>query len=244
MENWQDRTEKLIGKENINKIQNKNIAVVGVGGVGGFVVEALVRSGVQNIAIVCMDEVSLSNINRQIIADTKTVGKYKTDVFKERILNINEDANVYNLNIKITKDNLEEIIEKIELGIGKLDYIVDAIDDVDAKIATIIYAAKHQIKCISSMGAGFKLDVDKIKEANILKTKECKLAKKIRQRLNKEIKEGNIKKEELKNVLAVYSEEQIEKKESDEVASMIFVPAVFGLKIANIIIKDIIAGVV
>lgn len=244
MENWQDRTEKLIGKENINKIQNKNIAVFGVGGVGGFVVEALARSGVQNIAIVCMDEVSLSNINRQIIADTKTLGKYKTDVFKERILNINKDANVYNLNIKITKDNLEEIIEKIELVIGKLDYIVDAIDDVDAKIATIIYAAKHQIKCISSMGAGFKLDVDKIKAANILKTKECKLAKKIRQRLNKEIKEGNIKKEELKNILAVYSEEQIEKKESDEVASMIFVPAVFGLKIANIIIKDIIAGIV
>ncbi len=244
MENWQDRTEKLIGKENINKIQNKNIAVFGVGGVGGFVVEALVRSGVQNIAIVCMDEVSLSNINRQIIADTKTLGKYKTDVFKERILNINKEANVYNLNIKITKDNLEEIIEKIELNIGKLDYIVDAIDDVDAKIATIIYAAKHQIKCISSMGAGFKLDVDKIKSANILKTKECKLAKKIRQRLNKEIKEGNIKKEELKNILAVYSEEQIEKKESDEVASMIFVPAVFGLKIANIIIKDIIVGIV
>lgn len=245
MENWQERTERLIGKENIQKIENIKIVILGVGGVGGFVFESLVRSGVKNIAIVNEDKISYSNINRQIIANLETIGKYKTDEIKKRAEKINENINVYNLNVKLTKDNLESIIEYIEKNIGKIDYIIDAIDDIPVKIENIIFCKKKNIKCITSMGAGFKLDTRKIKDEPIFKTKTCKLAKKIRSELKRFLKSeknvNSLKEKDFKDIIAVYSEEEtINTKEKSEVASMIFVPASFGIRIAEIVIRDII----
>lgn len=245
MEKWEDRTVRLIGKENFEKIKEKVVLIFGVGGVGGIALEALVRSGISNIGIVNMDKVSVSNINRQIIANTKTVGKYKTDVFKERLKDINPDLNIYALNKKITIENLEEIIKDVKKHFGKIDYIIDAIDDVPVKIENIIYCAKEDINLIVSMGAGFKMDTSKVRVSNIFKTKSCKLAKKIRKSINNFLKNENIlNKENFKKIIAVYSEEETMKaKVSDgknDVASMMFVPASFGLKIAELVIKDII----
>lgn len=245
MENWQERTERLIGKENIQKIANTNIVILGVGGVGGFVFEALVRSGVKNIAIVNEDKISSSNINRQIIANTNSIGKYKTDEIKKRAEEINKNINVFNINIKLTKYNLSSVIEEIEKNIGKIDYIIDAIDDIPVKIENIIFCKKKNIKCITSMGAGFKLDTRKIKDGSIFKTKTCKLARKIRLELKKFLKSeknvDSLKEKDFKDIIAVYSEEEtIDIKEKSEVASMIFVPASFGIRIAEIVIRDII----
>lgn len=247
MEKWEDRTVRLIGKENFEKIKDKVVLIFGVGGVGGIALEALVRSGISNIGIVNMDKVSASNINRQIIANTKTVEKYKTDIFKERLKDINPDLNIYALNEKITIKNLEEIIKDVKKHFGKIDYIIDAIDDVPVKIENIIYCAKENVNLIVSMGAGFKLDTSKVSVSNIFKTNSCKLAKKIRKSINDFLKQENknvLNKENFKKITAVYSEEETMKPtvldNKNDVASMMFVPAAFGLKIAELVIKDII----
>lgn len=245
MEDWQDRTKKLIGKEKQNKIQNTKIAIFGLGGVGGFVFEALLRSGVKNLAIVDGDNISNSNLNRQIIASIDNVGKSKVKEFEKRAKSINKDANIYALNKKITENNLEEILEDIEKNIGKLEYIIDAVDDLKVKVKNILICQEKNIKCISSMGAGFKLDTRKIKDENIFKTKTCRLAKKIRAELKKFLKSEkntkNLKEKDFKNIIAVYSEEDmIDIEDKKTVASMIFVPASFGIRIAEICIRDII----
>ncbi len=226
------RTELLIGKEGIEKLNKSKVAIFGIGGVGSFVVEALVRAGVENFILVDNDKVCLSNLNRQIIATVKTIGKYKTEVAKERILEINPNANV---------KTYQEFFMPESKGIldDTVDYIVDAIDTVTAKIELVIRANKLNIPIISSMGTGNKLDPTKFEVTDIYKTSVCPLAKVMR----KELRTRGINK-----LKVVYSKEEpikpnktlenINKKQVP--GSISFVPSVAGLITAGEVIKDII----
>lgn len=224
------RTELLIGKNGLEKLNKSKVAIFGIGGVGSFVVEALARTGVGNFILVDNDEVALSNLNRQIIATTKTIGKSKVEVAKERILEINPDANVevyQEFFMPDTKGILEETVT----------YIVDAIDTVTAKIELVLRANKLNIPIISSMGTGNKLDPTRFEVTDIYKTSVCPLAKVMR----KELKTRGIKK-----LKVVYSKEEAIKIKKDESkqkqvpGSISFVPSVAGLIIAGEVIKDII----
>lgn len=225
--NWLNRTEALIGKESLEKLQNSNIVVFGLGGVGSYVVEGLVRAGIQNICIIDKDIVDITNINRQLIADTETVGKAKVDVQEERILKINPLAKVTKLKEFINKDNIEEIMSKAT----HIDYVVDAIDTVSSKLEIIKYCNKNNIKIISCMGTGNKLDASKFEITDIYKTSVCPLAKVIR----KELKKLNIPK-----LTVLYSKEEPIKTSISTPASISFVPSVAGLLIAGKVVQDLI----
>ena len=179
------RTELLIGKDGIKKLENSKVCIFGIGGVGSYVVEGLVRAGISNITIVDKDIVDITNINRQLIADTETVGRAKVDLEEERILKINPNAHVYKIKEFVNKDNLEEIIEKIIMlqNIVTINYVVDAIDTVSSKLEIIKYCNEHNIKIISCMGTGNKLDASKFEITDISKTSVCPLAKIIRKEL-------------------------------------------------------------
>lgn len=229
MQNQFSRTELLIGKEGIEKLKNSRVAIFGLGGVGSYVLEACVRAGIGNLVLVDKDEVDITNLNRQIIATRKTIGKPKVEVAKERILEINPEANVeiyQEFFMPETKGILDESI----------DYIVDAVDTVTAKIELVVRANKLNIPIISSMGTGNKLDPTKFEVTDIYKTSICPLAKVMR----KELKTRGIKK-----LKVVYSkEEPIKRQANNEVrkqvpASISFVPSVAGLIIAGEVIKDI-----
>lgn len=173
------RTELLLGKEAMERLKGARVAVFGVGGVGGYVCEALVRSGVGEFDLIDDDKVCLTNLNRQIIATRKTVGKYKTDVMKERILEINPDAKVNTHKCFFLPENADGF------PFEEYDYIVDAVDTVTAKISLVMKAKEMDIPIISSMGAGNKLDASQFKVADIYKTKVCPLAKVMRRELKK-----------------------------------------------------------
>ena len=187
------RTELLLGKEAMEKLQNSRVAVFGIGGVGGYVCEALARSGVGAFDLIDDDKVCLTNLNRQIIATYKTIGKYKTDVMKERILDINPKADVRVHKCFFLPENADEFPYE------DYDYMVDAVDTVTAKISLVMKAQEKHIPIISSMGAGNKLDGSQFKVADIYKTKVCPLAKVMRREL---------KKRGVKKLKVVYSEEQ------------------------------------
>ena len=247
MINQFSRTELLIGKNGIEKLEESKVAVFGIGGVGSFVVEALVRAGIGNFILVDNDKVSLSNLNRQIIATRNTIGKYKVDVEKSRILEINPNAKV-EVYKEFFMPNSKNIIDET------VDYVVDAVDTVTAKIELVIRANKLNIPIISSMGTGNKLDPTKFEVTDIYKTSVCPLAKVIR----KELRARGIK-----NLKVVYSKEEPKKlnqeseinyKESnissDNIentnkiqtqipGSISFVPSTAGLIIAGEVIKDI-----
>lgn len=193
MENEFSRTEMLIGKEGIKKLNEAKVAIFGIGGVGSFVAEGLARSGIGNFVLVDNDKVSITNINRQIIATTKTVGKYKVDVMKERILEINPEAKVNTYNLFYMPDAEEKILDKT------IDYIVDAIDTVTAKIYLVEQANNLGIPIISCMGTGNKINSTQFEVTDIYKTSVCPLAKVMR----KELKQRNIKK-----LKVVYSKEE------------------------------------
>lgn len=225
MQNQFSRTESLIGKENIEKLKNSKVAIFGIGGVGSYTVEALVRAGIQNFVLVDKDVVDETNLNRQIIATTKTIGKPKVEVAKERILEINPNAKVEIYQEFFMLDTREDILSK------DISYIVDCVDTVTAKIELVQRAKKLNIPIISSMGTGNKLDGTKFEVSDIYKTSVCPLAKVMR----KELKQRNI--ESLK---VVYSKEEPKKiKDSKTPASISFVPSVCGLIIAGEVIKDI-----
>ena len=247
MINQFSRTELLIGKNGIEKLEESKVAVFGIGGVGSFVVEALVRAGIGNFILVDNDKVSLSNLNRQIIATRNTIGKYKVDVEKSRILEINPNAKV-EVYKEFFMPNSKNIIDET------VDYVVDAVDTVTAKIELVIRANKLNIPIISSMGTGNKLDPTKFEVTDIYKTSVCPLAKVIR----KELRARGIK-----NLKVVYSKEEPKKlnqeseinyKESnissDNIentnkiqtqipGSISFVPSTAGLIISGEVIKDI-----
>lgn len=220
------RTSMLIGEDSVAKLSQKRVAVFGVGGVGGYTVEALARSGIGTLDLIDNDTVNLTNINRQIIALHSTIGEYKVDVAKKRILDINPNANVNVFKTFYTPETANEF------DFSQYDYIVDAIDTVTGKIELVMQAQKANIPIISSMGAGNKLYPEKFEVANIYKTSVCPLAKVMRQQL---------KKRGIKKLKVVYSKELPIKHDGQRLpASIAFVPSVVGLIIAGEVIKDLI----
>lgn len=224
------RTRILLGND-LEKIKKINVCICGIGGVGSYALEALARIGVGKITIVDKDEVDITNINRQIIALTSTVGKDKVTVAEERINDINPDIDVVAIKLNVNKDNIDSIIT------SDYNYVVDAVDNLEAKIAIIKKCSQEKINCISCMGMGNKKDPLKIKVGDINKTEVCPLAKLVRKRL----KNLGIKKQKV-----VYSTETPIKKSKEEkeeygntLGSVSFVPSVAGLIIASEIIKDI-----
>ena len=242
------RTELLLGKEAMDKLANSRVAVFGIGGVGVYVCEALVRTGVGAFDLIDDDKVCLTNLNRQIIATRKTVGQYKVDVMKERMLEINPKVDVRVHKCFFLPENAEEF------PFEEYDYIVDAVDTVTAKISLVMKAQEMNIPIISSMGAGNKLDASKFQVADIYKTKVCPLAKVMRREL---------KKRGVKKLKVVYSEEQPTRpiedmsvscrthcicppgakhkctERRDIPGSVAFVPSVVGLIIAGEVVKDL-----
>jgi len=222
---WYDRTEILIGKENIDKLKDSHVAVFGIGGVGSYTVEALVRAGVGQITIIDADNVDVTNINRQLLATIDVVGQAKVDVLEKRILSINPEIKVYKICDFYSPENREKFFT------SKYDYVVDAIDSIASKIDLIKYCYDNNVKIMSSMGTANKLEPLKLKVADINKTSVCPLAKIIR----KKSKELGIKK-----LKVVYSEELPIKNDSTNVlGSVSFVPSVAGLIIASEVVRDI-----
>lgn len=248
MLNQFSRTQLLIGKDNMDRLKNARVAVFGIGGVGGYTVEALARSGVGTLDLIDDDKVCLTNLNRQILATRKTIGKYKVDVAKERILDINPDAVVNTYKTFFMPDTADQF------DFSQYDYVVDAIDTVTGKIQLVMQAQESGVPIISSMGAGNKMDATAFEVADIYKTSVCPLAKVMRREL---------KKRGIKKLKVVYSKEKpLTPIDDMEIScknhcvcppgtersctqrrqipgSNAFVPSVVGLIIAGEIIKDL-----
>ena len=248
MQNQFSRSELLIGKEGIEKLHKSRVAVFGIGGVGGYTVDALVRSGVEQIDLIDDDKVCLTNLNRQLIATRKTVGKDKVDIMRERILEINPKVTVNVYKTFFLPENADTF------PFEEYDYVIDAVDTVTAKIELILRAKETNTPIISSMGAGNKLDASGFRVADIYKTKVCPLAKVMRREL---------KKRGVKKLKVVYSEEQPKRpiedmaiscrtncicppgakhkctERRDIPGSTAFVPSVAGLIIAGEVVKDL-----
>lgn len=244
------RTELLLGKEAMEKLAGSRVAVFGIGGVGGYVCEALVRSGVGAFDLIDDDKVCLTNLNRQIIATRKTVGQYKVEVMKDRILEINPDARVSLHKCFFLPENAEEF------PFREYDYVVDAVDTVTAKIELVLKAQENQVPIISCMGAGNKLDGSRFRVADLYQTKMCPLAKVMRREL---------KKRGVQKLKVVYSEERPIRpledlsiscrtncicppgaqhkctERRDIPGSAAFVPSVAGLIMAGEVVKDLTA---
>lgn len=240
------RTEMLIGGDAMDRLARARVAVFGVGGVGGYVCEALSRSGVGALDLIDNDTVCLSNLNRQIIATHKTVGRHKTEVMKERILDINPNARVRIHQCFFLPENADQF------PFEEYDYVVDAVDTVTAKIELVLRSQEKNVPIISSMGAGNKLDASAFRVADIYETKVCPLAKVMRREL---------KKRNVEHLKVVYSEEEPmkpigqEKETAEETdaengqaatgrrstpGSIAFVPSVAGLIIAGEVVKDLV----
>ena len=230
MSNQFSRTELLIGKEGIEKLQRAKVAIFGVGGVGSYVVEGLARAGVGHLIIVDYDKYDITNINRQIGAMNSTIGKYKVDVMKERVLDINPNA--------IVEAYKPDEIEGGETSIitSDITYVVDAIDTMKNKLELIEKCKEQDVKIITATGAGNKLDPTKFEVTDIYKTTVCPVCKILR----KELKKRNIKK-----LKVVYSTEIPKKPNTEDGAlgSISFVPSVAGLIVAGEVVKDIIRDV-
>lgn len=241
------RTELLIGKEGLDKLRESKVAVFGIGGVGSYTVEALARSGVGKLVLIDDDTVCLTNINRQIHANLKTLSKSKVEVMKERVLQINPKCEVITHEIFVTEENIPEIVTE------DINYVVDAIDTVSAKIALVIFCKERNIDIISCMGTGNKLDPTRFRIADIYKTKVCPLAKVMRYELRKR---------NVDSLKVLYSEEMPMKPKLEEVVtckegcvctggskkcavkrqipgSIAFVPPVAGMIIGGEVIKDL-----
>ncbi|MDO4633879.1 MAG: tRNA threonylcarbamoyladenosine dehydratase [Eubacteriales bacterium] len=248
MLNQFSRTQLLFGAEGMERLKQKKVAVFGIGGVGGYAVEAMVRSGIEDFVLVDDDKVCLTNLNRQIIATRKTIGKYKTDVMRDRILEINPNAKVELRQCFFLPENADEF------DFSEYDYVIDAVDTVTAKLEIIMRAKEAGVPVISSMGAGNKLDPTKFQVADIYKTTMCPLAKVMRR---------ECKKRGIKKLKVVYSTEPVTRplddmsiscrthcvcppgakhkctERRDIPGSTAFVPSVAGLIVAGEVIKDL-----
>lgn len=220
-----DRLLKVINESDLNKIQSAKVLIVGIGGVGGFTLEALARMGVENFILVDNDKVEESNLNRQIISLHSNVGEYKVDVAEKRILDINPNIKVTKIRDFITKENIDNLFKY------DIEYIVDACDTVTTKVLLIKKAKERNITIISCMGSGNRLDPSKIKISDIYKTQNDPLAKIMR----KLLKDEHIKKQDV-----IYSEELPIKNGSRTPGSTALVPSVAGIYAAHYIIKNII----
>lgn len=225
MENQYTRTIAVLGEDAITKLRGCRVAVFGVGGVGSYTVEALARAGVGALDLVDNDTFNVTNINRQLYATHKTVGQYKVDVARDRVLDINPEC-------KVTTHKMFYLPENADgLDLSQYDYIVDAIDTVSAKVELVVRAQKCGVKVISSMGTGNKMHPEMFEISDIYKTSVCPLAKVMRTRL---------KKEGIKKLKVVYSKEEPITNPDNIIGSVPFVPSVAGLIIASEVVKDLI----
>lgn len=234
--NWDSRTELLLGKDKNECLKSSTVLVAGVGGVGGYAVEMLARAGVGNLVIIDDDVVKETNINRQIIATAKNVGVSKVQLMKERISDINPESSVLAIRDFIDEDNVGEFIRRF-----KPNFVIDAIDSISPKIALIKYCIENNVKIISSMGAGGRLDPSKIQYADISKTTNCALARTVRERLKKQgITTG---------LPTVFSTEPVKKESiitvTDErnkcstLGTVSYFPALFGCYLAAYVINNL-----
>lgn len=226
------RTELLIGREKLEILKKSKVIVFGIGGVGSFTVEALARCGVGKISMVDFDTIDITNVNRQIHAFKENVGLYKVDEMKKRVNSINKDIIVDTFKEKLEKENISKF------NLEEYDYIVDAIDTITSKIFLAKYAFEKNIKIISAMGAGNKMDPTRLKVSDINKTTTCPLARVLRREL---------KKVGVKKLKVVYSDEKSvgekienEQRRKSSPSSISFMPSVMGLIIASEIVKDLI----
>ena len=219
-----ERVEQFLGKENLEKIKNTCVLIVGLGGVGGYAMEALLRSGIGKLILIDFDKVDITNLNRQIITNNNNIGLDKVEVAKNRILDINPNCHVITINIFLNKDTIN-ILDNYDI-----DYIVDACDSVQAKKLLIDYSLEHNIKLIASMGTANKIDPLKLSITDIRKTSYDPLAKILRKYV--------MDKKTNKKIMVISSTEQPIRK--DKLSSLMFVPATSGLLCANYIIKDIV----
>ncbi len=232
-EHWLARTELLIGKEGINQLQNAHILIVGLGGVGSYAAEFIARSGVGNLTIIDSDTIDKTNINRQLPALNSTIGIDKTEVMRQRIKDINPGINLHVINEFLVPERAYEIVS------DKYDYVIDCIDSISPKVQLIVAAKRKRVKIISSMGAGGRLDVTKIKIRDISKTRDCFLAKRIR----RELKKHGIQ----KGVRAVFTEELPKAESLQKVdgidfkksyyGTISYMPAAFGLFAASEVVQ-------
>ena len=220
-----NRLENLIGSFSLEKLKKTTVLVIGLGGVGGYVVEALTRSGIGNLILVDYDKVDITNFNRQIIAINENVGKYKVDCFKERIASINEECNVTIYNLRIDNDNIKDIFNT------KIDFVVDAVDDIRAKVSIINYCLEHNIEFISSMGTGNRLNPSKLTITTLDKTYNDPLARIIRSKFDKNIQK--------KITVCLSLELPLKVTDKTVIGSNAFVPSSAGLLIASHIIRKI-----
>lgn len=221
-----DRLNLLIGEDNLKKIEDKTVLVVGLGGVGGHTVTSLVRSGIKNIIIIDFDTIDVSNINRQIIAYHSTIGKKKTDVMESMLKDINPSVNVTTYDMFLKPDNIDETFSK-----HKIDYVADACDFLATKKSIIEYCVKNNIKLISSMGTGNRLDPTQLEVIELKKTNNDPIA-----RILRRWAKGN----KIDKKIMVLCSNEVPKKTGAKVGSNSFVPAAAGLVIASYIINDII----
>ena len=221
-----NRLEIIIGKEKLEKLQNTTVLILGLGGVGSYALESIVRSGVNNIVIVDNDVVDITNLNRQLMSLHSNIGKLKTNVWEDRIKDINPNCNIIKINDFITKENIDILFNK------KVDYIIDACDTIETKKQLIRECIKRKIKFISSMGTGNKLNPSKLEIIDIRKTNYDPIAKMIR----KMVKDENIK----DKIPVVSSTEVPLKNNLTTIGSISFVPATAGLLCASFVINDVI----
>lgn len=220
-----ERLELLIG-DKINDIKTKKVLIIGLGGVGSYAVEGLVRSGIENFIIVDYDKIDISNLNRQLMTNRSNIGEFKTDEIEKRIFSINPNCNIVKVTKRIDIDNINELFN------SNIDYVIDACDTLSVKLELIRICKKKDIKLISSMGTGNKMDPSRLKITDIRKTSYDPLAKKIR----KMVKDERIK----GKVMVVSSDEVGYTKIEKTIPSNSFVPATAGLLLASYIIRDIV----
>ncbi len=238
-----ERTELLIGEDNLYFLKYKHVLIAGIGGVGSFVAEAMIRAGVGRVTLVDHDVVGLSNINRQLVALHSTLGKAKVDVMEQRALDINPSVQITKINQFIKPENIDEILSQ-----GSFDYVLDCIDSISSKVALVVACQKNCVPVISSMGAGGRIDPSKIQVATLDKTIVCPLARMMRQRMRKA--EGSL------NYPVIYSDEIPRKGtehrpiEDDENAhprsvngTISYLPSLFGLHMAGYVLQQFFKGV-
>ena len=218
--------EKLLIGDNINKLHNSNIIIFGVGGVGGYALEMLVRAGVENITIVDYDTVDISNKNRQIIALDSTIGRKKVDVFVDRIKDINSNCKITPIDNKLTPENISEF------NLKNFDFIIDAIDMVSSKVSLIAYAKQNNIPIISAMGAGNRFEIPQFEITDIYKTSGDGLAKILR----KKLRDLGI----LEHKVVFCKNNAIVNAENNAVASISYYPAISGCMIASFVVNELI----
>ncbi len=227
------RTELLLGKTNLEKLKKSRILILGLGGVGGISAEILARIGIMQFCLVDFDDFDITNLNRQILSTSKNVGQKKVDVARDRLLAIDPNIDVEIFPKFVDAANIDKFLEK------KVDFVIDAIDSVKQKVDIIEYLTKNRVKFVSSMGAGFRTDPFCVKVGNIFDTKNCRLSRYIRK---------NLKKRGINDELpCVYSDEQnvkINKNRNSEIGSLATITNIFGIILADYVIKSIITDTI